>query len=127
MYLLIDLSTRDMVSLRLYDADALVQSIETPGKNVDLLTVIADALAAIHISPEQLGGIAVVVGSGTFTGTRLAVTVANTFAFANKTKVVTISEHQKEDFSLQRELFAAAVAGEFISATYSGMPRIGNS
>lgn len=55
---------------------------------LDLKKVIDDAL----LTPNDINNIMVVNGPGSFTGTRMGVTVAKTYAWALKKKIITISE-----------------------------------
>lgn len=47
-----------------------------------VLPLIAELLAEHHLKPEDLDGVEVNVGPGSFTGVRVGVSIANAFAFA---------------------------------------------
>lgn len=59
--------------------------------SVHLLPIIQEALQASGTEPGMLGGVAVGVGPGSYTGTRIAVTAAKTLAWAWNIPVVGIS------------------------------------
>lgn len=62
--------------------------------SVHVLPIIQQALAETGTSPDMLGGIAVGVGPGSYTGTRIAVSAAKTLAWAWKVPVAGISSLQ---------------------------------
>lgn len=70
----------------------------------------------------DLNGLAVRVGKGRFTGTRIAVTVANTLAFSLKIPVMAIMEINLNN--IVSELQKVPV-GQYAHAIYSGEPRLG--
>lgn len=71
---------------------------------------------------NRLRGIAVVVGLGRFTSTRIAVTTANTLAFAFKIPVIGV---KGRDLALAEKRLKSARPGMYLSATYSGEAHIG--
>ncbi|CQR53223.1 tRNA (adenosine(37)-N6)-threonylcarbamoyltransferase complex dimerization subunit type 1 TsaB [Paenibacillus riograndensis] len=62
--------------------------------SVHLLPIIEQALQATGTTPAMIGGIAVGLGPGSYTGTRIAVTAAKTLAWAWKVPVAGISTLQ---------------------------------
>jgi len=123
MYLCIDLSEKDDIHLVLFDSETLQES-HTPGANKDLLAAIDAVLKKEDVKPEDLKGIAVVVGSGGFTSTRLAVTVANSFGYALGIPLLAISKDKTGDLGSIISDIDAQTPGVYISATYSGEPNI---
>lgn len=113
------------IRIVLFTYGGVVSEHVREGKNIELLSVLHEALQESSVDQKAITGIAVLVGVGTFTSTRLAVTVANTFAYANQIPVVTVTVAQKDNFAGMEDMLAAATPGQFISATYSGDPRIG--
>ena len=71
---------------------------------------------------EDVKGIAVRVGKGRFTATRLAITFVNTLALALKIPVVAVNEDEPEE--ILRKIKNAPL-GKYAEATYSGEPRVG--
>lgn len=124
MFALFDMRTPRTIRIVLFSDAEIVSETVKEGKNVDLLAVFVDALTTAECTADNIGGIAVIVGVGTFTSTRLAVTVANGFAYARQIPVLAIDEAQAEDVTALVPLFAEATPGMFISATYSAPPRI---
>lgn len=123
MFALFDMSVPKLVRVVLFAHGDVLREETKEGSNVELLGVLDDALQHIGKTPRDIVGIAAVVGAGTFTSTRLAVTVANTFAYVHQIPVVGVTD--TADMSAIAAKIEAATPGQFISATYSGMPRIG--
>ena len=124
MYLLVDLSEKDIIHLSLFDADKK-NDIHVNGMNRDLLQSIDDYLHSEQVKKEDVSGIMVVVGAGGFTSTRIAAIVANTFAYVLNIPLLAI---QKEDVQRTQTLISELLAqpiGQYISAAYSGEPNIG--
>lgn len=67
-------------------------------------------------------GLAVLVGEGSFTSTRIAVTLVNTFAYALEIPVVGV---KKIEFDNLKEKITNTKVGQYVSAKYSGEPNIG--
>jgi tRNA A37 threonylcarbamoyladenosine modification protein TsaB len=124
MYLLINTSQRDSVDLTFFDEGNSFDK-HVDAKNRDLLLVIDEFLNEKKLNKEDVQGIAVVVGEGGFTSTRISVTVANTFAYANKIPVVTVDLKEAEDLEVLIEKIKNQDPGTYVSATYSGEPNIG--
>lgn len=123
MYLAIDMSQMRTIHLVLFDAKTHVE-MQIEGKNADVLATIADFLKAQNRAPETLRGIAVVMGEGTFTSTRLAATVANTFQYVHQIPLLEIRSTDISDTSKLVKEFETNGVHHFLSATYSGAPRI---
>jgi len=95
------------------------------GMNKDLLISIDKFFSDCGIGKNDIKGIMVVVGTGGFTSTRLAVTVANTFGYVMQIPLITLTVDQiSVAQSLIPELLNQPI-GQYISATYSGEPNIG--
>jgi len=102
---------------------AVWQAFSYEGKEEGLLLKALDGLLIeLHKNLSDITRLGVVVGQGTFTGTRVAVTVANTLAFVLACPVAALP-----DFVPERTVAALlqAVPGHFAAALYSGEPRIG--
>ena len=76
----------------------------------------------LGIELTALTGLAVRVGDGRFTATRLAVTFANTLASVLKIPVVSVLSESPEDAG---EALKSAKVGELAAAKYSAEPRVG--
>ncbi|MCC7289074.1 tRNA (adenosine(37)-N6)-threonylcarbamoyltransferase complex dimerization subunit type 1 TsaB [bacterium] len=87
-----------------------------------LLKTMLDFLKRHDVSPEQLDGIAVFTGKGSFTGLRIGTTVANAFAYSLNKKVVAV---QGEDWlSHCAKKIQTATIGEYAMPKYDGEPNI---
>jgi len=87
----------------------------------DLLLGLQLVLKKENLSLNDLQGLAVRVGVGKFTSTRVAVTVVNTLAYALKIPVVGVKEFMENTVAeIKRQ-----TPGIYVSAAYSGEPNIG--
>ncbi len=124
MFLAIDLSERACVKLCLFDNEKEID-FEVEGENRELLESIDSFFIKEKFDKEKLLGIAVVVGSGAFTSTRIATTTANAFAFALGVPVLAITIEDLKDKKKIVKKFDTDIKGKYISATYSAEPNIG--
>ncbi|NIA17164.1 MAG: tRNA (adenosine(37)-N6)-threonylcarbamoyltransferase complex dimerization subunit type 1 TsaB, partial [Planctomycetes bacterium] len=59
--------------------------------NAELFETIIELLQRVDKSPSQIGQIYISAGPGSFTGLRIAVTLAKTMALANNAKIVAVN------------------------------------
>lgn len=86
------------------------------------LPALISFLKETSLSLEMLDGFGVLVGKGTFTATRVAVTLANILSFS---RGVTISVlHELPDPAQAKDVFESAAGRPYIQATYHSEPRI---
>lgn len=124
MFLLIDMSVNNKIRLALFDEKNLVEKIYE-GMNRELLNCMDSFFVENKFDKQDLQGIMVVLGSGSFTSTRIATVVANTFAYVLKIPLLAIKEDQIDKVQdLITELLKQP-KGQYISAKYSGEPNIG--
>jgi tRNA A37 threonylcarbamoyladenosine modification protein TsaB len=124
MYLLLDLSEKDAIHLALFDEKNITKK-EVSGRNRELLLFVDEFLREEHVKKEDVAGIMVVVGTGGFTSTRLATTLANTFAYAQQIPVLAITKEQIDETQQLIPELLKQPKGQYISATYSGEANIG--
>ena len=120
---MIDTSERYKIALALFD-ETVSNTVCLDANNRELLQCIDTFITKQEISKVEVQGIMVVVGEGSFTSTRLAVTVANTFAYVQQISVLAISKEQASD---PQELISELLEqpkGQYISATYSALPSV---
>ncbi|MDD2758393.1 MAG: hypothetical protein PHD72_03430 [Patescibacteria group bacterium] len=125
MKLLIDNSLEDQVVFCLSISDGWKKFVFSQTVRPKPLLVFLEALLSKqkkHLT--DLSGVAVVIGRGRFTATRIAVTVANTLAYALAIPVVGVTE---ADFKLVDKKLKQAKIGVYISAKYSGEANIGGT
>jgi len=125
MYLLINTSVRDSIALSLFDVENRIDKKFEVG-NRELLQSIDSFLTSENKTKDDVAGIMVVVGKGSFTSTRLAVTVANTFGYVRHIPLLSVSLEQTADVQSLIALLLDQPVGQYLSATYSGVPNIGN-
>ncbi|MBU2542524.1 hypothetical protein KJ785_03120 [Patescibacteria group bacterium] len=133
MYLLLDLSIKDVIHLALFDKQ-VIEHKKYSGMNRELLSCIDDFIRVCKVNKvhkvfkvEDLGGIMVVVGSGSFTSTRIACVVANTFAYVLQIPLLAIGEDKIDKVQELIPELLKQPRGQYISATYSGEANIGNN
>ena len=120
MYLVIDNSLNDQIVFHTCLNTKWVQhNIERTEKG--LLDLIDGLLKELKLGLSDLQGIAVVVGAGKFTATRIATTIANTLALTLKIPVLGVNEFNE---NLASQLATTSV-GIYISALYSAPANIG--
>ena len=119
MYLLIDNSSDDLVLSYSLNGQAIKQLIV---KNGEVLPTINRLFKKNKLTINDLSGIAVVVGHGRFTATRIAVTVANTLAFANHIPAIAVNNSNDDWLQLVKQ----ATVGHYVSAKYSGEAHLGS-
>jgi len=123
-YLLIDMSEKSDIHLVLFDEEKKVEK-NFEGQNRELLLCIDNFFIENNVVKENIKGIMVVVGVGTFTSTRIACVVANSFAFVLQIPLLAIGT---DDIVKVQDLIPSLLKqpkGQYISATYSGEPNIG--
>jgi len=121
MYLGIDNSTDDKVIFYKWNDDQFSIEEKPLNESGDLLLGLQLVLKKENLSLNNLQGLAVRVGVGKFTSTRVAVTVANTLAFALNIPVVGVKEFMENTV----EEIKQQTPGIYVSASYSGEPNIG--
>ncbi len=124
MFLLINTSVKDAISLTLFKGN-FVEQKNYPVANRDLLLSIESFLEASNLGVQDVEGIAVLVGVGAFTSTRIATTVANTWAYSKNISVIAVSLEETDDLAVLEQKLSQTSPGILISATYSGEPNIG--
>lgn len=120
MYLCIASTQRGEHHLFLFGVDFVKESIDL---SFTLLEAIDNFFKKEQIQKEDIKGIAVVVGVGTFSSVRIATTLANSWHFAKDIPVKAISI---EDIS-ELQLIAKDMDQDsaYILPTYNGEPNIG--
>lgn len=124
MYLLIDLSAQDLIHLSLFD-ETVLENFEYAGRNRELLVCIDDFFAKQKFAKENLRGIMAVVGTGSFTNTRISAVVANTFGFVLNIPLLAIDVAQTNQVQKLIPHLLEQKTGQYISAVYSAPPNIG--
>ncbi len=84
---------------------------------------VADALIACQLKPNDIRAVAVSIGPGSFTGLRVGLTFAKTFAWLNDAKLVAVDTLRAiaQQVPLETEFVTAIVdaqRSEFFTATY---------
>ncbi len=124
MYLLVDNSADEKV-IFVYTDGAKWKKIEfgcLQNSRVFLLSLLDKLLKKTKHKLSDIDGIAVVVGKGKFTATRIAVTMANTLAYALKIPVIGVIDESKTGLLKKIKI---AKPGIYVSAKYSAEATIG--
>lgn len=123
MYLFIDSSGDKVLRLAVSNDAVAWQEFLLPCEAAgDVLPLIDQTITRAGSTIGELSGIAVVVGKGRFTSTRVAVTIANTLAYALQASVIGLTNSTLGDL---REQFIKTPLGRYVLAMYSAPPRIG--
>jgi len=118
------MSEKDQIHLALFGEEKLF-SKNYSGQNRELLLCIDNLLQVKKTKKEDICGIMVVVGVGSFTSTRIACVVANTFAFVLNIPLLAIKVVDVDKIQTLIPKLLKQIKGHYISATYSGEPNIG--
>lgn len=120
MYLCIALKDRYHFDVSLFDENI---KKETQGKEaVSLLSAVDDFLQENSFIKEDIQGIFVVVGSGTFSTVRSGTVLANAWSLVKKIPVMAITEQQVSDV----QALIPELKGKqgFVLPQYNGEPNI---
>lgn len=91
-----------------------------------LLERLALFLSKNNYRIQDISGLAVLVGRGRFTATRIAVTMANSLAYALSVPIISYVNHNTQiDFDQITELLRKTKKKVYISAKYSAPVHIG--
>lgn len=103
--LYIDTTTSYLYTGLVVDGKLLTDIKEDFGKDLSscALKKISEMLASNQIHPSDIDKIMVVNGPGSFTGIRVGVTIAKTYAYSLKKKIVTISSLESMALSSKKE------------------------
>lgn len=120
MYVLIDNSPNDKIIFH-YCLDTNWIQCEVDRDERSLLEIFENFILRENKKLLDLQGLAVVVGKGKFTATRIATTLFNTLSFALKIPVLAV-----EDFypNIIKDIQASPI-GQYVSAQYSAPANIG--
>lgn len=121
MYILIDnTNDKEVVFFGVLNTEIVQENfVIEPGS---LLVDLEKWLKNIDKTKTEIEGLGVVIGKGRFTNTRVAVTVANTLAFALGVPVVGLSDDNIDAFM---DKVKNTPVGQYVSAKYSGEAHIG--
>ncbi len=97
-----------------------VSNIRSAGGGLNLLASLLTEFSSVG---EDISAIGVVMGKGSFTSTRVATTIANSIAFA---RMVPVYACVRPPYPTERPVdFFGQKLASYVSATYSGAPRLG--
>ena len=122
MKIIIDNSAEDRTVFYLNVKNSWLKEEKRAATKTPLLALLESVLKKYKTPLNKLSGIAVVVGQGRFTAARIAVTVANSLAYALGIPVAGID---RIDLAQAGRKLSAMAPGKYLSATYSGEAHIG--
>lgn len=123
MYLLLDLSEADRLHVALF-TDTEISHTMVPGRNRELLSAVHDALRSRGLTPADVRGIMVVVGTGSFTSTRIATTVANMWTYVFRVPLLAITATHVDRVQSLIPTLLAEPAHQYLTPLYSGEPSV---
>lgn len=123
MFLIIDVSQENKIVFHYLLDKEFVQREFAADRKDSIIISLDKLLKGLGKKPADIKYLGVVVGSGGFTSTRLAVTVANALAYALKIPVVAAGKNW--DAGEITERAKNTPAGRYVVPTYSGEAHIG--
>lgn len=120
MYTLFIDSHYKEILLVLYKDNELLDKIlltDFKSTSVETMPALTRILEKNNLKPEDLNKIAVCVGPGSFTGTRIGVTIAKTMAYSIKIPIVSILSIDMIGLNLNSKLYVAVLEnnGAFVA------------
>lgn len=121
--LFLDTSSKDLIVELIKDNTVLFsKKKETINNHSEfLLPFIDEALNENDILPEQIDKIFVVVGPGSFTGTRIGVTVGKTLAYSIKKNIIPVSSLKMKVLGLKDNEFYISIIKDRKNYIYYGI------
>lgn len=121
--LFLDTSSKDLIVELIKDNEVLFsKKKETINNHSEfLLPFIDEALKENKISPENINKIFVVVGPGSFTGTRIGVTVGKTLAYSIKKNIIPVSSLKMKVLGLKDNEFYISIIKDRKNYIYYGI------
>jgi len=107
-----------------------IERLKTPGRSqmrhsAEIFPAITDLLSKFSKKPDQIEHVYISLGPGSFTGLRIAVTIAKTIALANNAKIVAVdtldciaANISPQDNSQRLGVILDAKRGQFFIAVY---------
>ncbi len=124
MKVIIDNSNNDKVLFYLKIKNKWILE-EKKNLKLPLIALLEVALKKYKKNFDDIDGMAVLVGQGRFTATRIATTTANILGYVLKIPVISILHLKNNaDFQLVDNKFSKTKKGVYISAKYSGKPHL---
>ncbi len=123
MYIIFDATEFNFLRYTLFTPEQEIQTV-IEQKNKQLLVEFDLFLKENDKTLDNIKGIAVILGKGSFTSTRITVTVANTLALTKNILVLGIEYKPNYSYSQLQELFLNIKPHQYIHAIYSGKPNI---
>ena len=121
--LFLDTSSKKLVVYLVKDKDILYfKELETTNDHSKyLVPFIDEALKQNNLSPKDINKIYVVNGPGSFTGTRIGVTVGKVFAYSIEIKVIPVSSLKQYIFSEENKDYYVSIIKDKASRVYYGI------
>lgn len=121
--LFLDTSSKKLVVYLVKDKDILYfKELETTNDHSKyLVPFIDEALKQNNLSPKDINKIYVVNGPGSFTGTRIGVTVGKVFAYSIEIKVIPVSSLKQYIFSEENKDYYVSIIKDKGNRVYYGI------
>lgn len=117
--LFIDTHYKDIVIVLFKDNDLLDKSIinNVKSTSVETMPAIINLLDHNNLKQNDINKIAVCIGPGSFTGTRIGVTIAKTFAYSLNIPIVTLTSIDLVGLNLDKESYVSVLEnnGAFVA------------
>ncbi len=122
MYLVIDTTEDDKITLYYTEGVEWKMFHFAANHEGSLLLAIDQMLTSVGKKPSDLKGVAARVGTGRFTATRMATTVANTLAYSLQIPVIATAVLELDHI---REQLENTPLGQYATALYSAPASVG--
>lgn len=131
MYLFLDTSTLEHINILFATKEKILLSRHIPqsrGKRIDVLFELSQAFKKLTKTPDSLMGFYVVIGPGAFSHLRTGISIANTFFFVKKTRIIGIATdefpHTIEDVFRIVTKKKSSISSDFLMPAYGKEPNI---
>lgn len=124
MYLIIDNSSVDEPVFAYYQRTAWKRFVATSDSR-DLLSSLNNFLTSEHQQLSHLEGLGVVLKKGSFTATRVAVTIVNTLALSLHIPVLGVVDTDAKSLADFLTAITQKLQGHYVAAEYSALPHVG--
>ncbi len=124
MIITVDVANREEIQLGLLDLQGSARATATCDSSKKLLPSIHALLSDSHADSAQVKGMVIFGNKGSFTDTRIAITIANSWHVVRNIPVLEMPKDQW-DKDVQAGITQLLAHTGYIHAQYSGAPRIG--
>ena len=131
LFLIIDITDFDKLTMVVWREGKLKKRIwlKMPGRHLNILLCLDKLIKQAKIKLKDLSGLILLEGGGSFSGTRQAAAILNTFCLVEKIPVLGLDKRKYGDdwqkiIQATEKYFRAPQKEKFIKPIYNGEPNI---